>query len=129
MKLNYNLIRNLLLKAENQKYDSSLSQSELDKFIKKYGYNIEELIYHLKRLKEANYIDVTIQYASNKVYIYKFNNITWEGHQFLDTIRSNKVWSVSKKVADELKIKSVSAFSQIAIQVSSNLINQYLSLK
>ena len=64
-----------------------------------------------------------------KVYIYKFNNITWEGHQFLDTIRSNKVWSVSKKVASELKIKSVSAFSQIAIQVSSNLINQYLSLK
>ena len=100
MKLNYNLIRNLLLKAENQKYDSSLSQSELDKFIKKYGYNIEELIYHLKRLKEANYIDVTIQYASNKVYIYKFNNITWEGHQFLDTIRSNKVWNVSKKVAN-----------------------------
>lgn len=129
MKLNYDLIRNLLLKAENQKYNSSLSQSELDKFIVEYEYTIEELIYHLKRLEEADYIDVTIRYASNGVYIYKFNNITWEGHQFLDTIRSNKVWGVSKKVANELKIKSVYALSQIAIQVSSNLINQYLSLK
>lgn len=129
MKLNYDLIRNLLLKAENQKYNSSLSQSELDKFIVEYEYTIEELIYHLKRLEEADYIDVTIWYASNEVHIYEFNNITWEGHQFLDTIRSNKVWGVSKKVANELKIKSVYALSQIAIQVSSNLINQYLSLK
>lgn len=129
MKLNYDLIRNLLLKAENQKYNSSLSQSELDKFIMEYEYTIEELIYHLKRLEEADYIDVTIRYASNEVYIYEFNNITWKGHQFLDTIRSNKVWGVSKKVANELKIKSVYALSQIAIQVSSNLINQYLSLK
>ena len=94
-----------------------------------YEYTIEELIYHLKRLEEADYIDVTIRYASNEVYIYEFNNITWKGHQFLDTIRSNKVWGVSKKVANELKIKSVYDLSQIAIQVSSNLINQYLSLK
>lgn len=129
MKLNYDLIRNLLLKAENQKYNSSLSQSELDKFIVEYEYTIEELIYHLKRLEEADYIDVTIRYASNEVYIYEFNNITWKDHQFLDTIRSNKVWGVSKKVANELKIKSVYALSQIAIQVSFNLINQYLSLK
>ena len=125
MKLNYDLIRNLLLKAENKKTTVLYhNQNQIGLL-----WNIDILLKNLKRLEEADYIDVTIRYALNKVYIYEFNNITWEGHQFLDTIRSNKVLGVSKKVANELKIKSVYAFSQIVIQVLSNLINKYLSLK
>lgn len=127
MKLNYELIRDLLLAAEDQENDSSLSQKELDEFIKKSSYNFDELIYHLERLEEADYVDITIKYASNQVYIYTLNYITWTGHQFLDTIRSDKVWSTSKKVADDLKVKSISAFTQIAFQVASNLITTYLS--
>ena len=127
MKLNYELIRNLLLVAEDQENNSSLSQKELDEFIEKFDYTFDELTYHLKRLEEADYIDVTIRYASNQVYIYALNYITWDGHQFLDTIRSDKVWSTSKKVADDLKVKSISAFTQIAFQVASNLITTYLS--
>lgn len=127
MKLNYELIRNLLLVAEDQENNSSLSQKELDEFIEKFDYTFDELTYHLKRLEEADYIDVTIRYASNQVYIYALNYITWDGHQFLDTIRSDKVWSTSKKVANDLKVKSISAFTQIAFQVASNLITTYLS--
>ena len=129
MKLNYELIRNLLLVAEDQENNSSLSQKELDEFIEKFDYTFDELTYHLKRLEEADYIDVTIRYASNQVYIYALNYITWDGHQFLDTIRSDKVWSTSKKVANDLKVKSISAFTQIAFQVASNLISNYLSSK
>lgn len=129
MKLNYELIRNLLLVAEDQENNSSLSQKELDEFIEKFDYTFDELTYHLKRLEEADYIDVTIRYASNQVYIYALNYITWDGHQFLDTIRSDKVWSTSKKVANDLKVKSISAFTQIAFQVASNLISNYLSFK
>lgn len=129
MKLNYDLIRNLLLTAENQEQNSSLSQTELDNFIKKYNYTFEELIYHLKRLEEADYITIHTQTLSNQIINYKLNSITWNGHQFLDTIRSNKVWNVTKDVAKDLKIKSISAFSQIAVQVASNLINHYLSSK
>ena len=125
MKLNYDLSRNLLLKAENKKTTVLYhNQNQIGLL-----WNIDILLKNLKRLEEADYIDVTIRYALNKVYIYEFNNITWEGHQFLDIIRSNKVLGVSKKVANELKIKSVYAFSQIVIQVLSNLINKYLSLK
>ena len=129
MKLNYELIRNLLLTAEDRENNSSLSQKELDEFIDKFDYTFDELTYHLKRLEEADYIDVTIRYASNQVYIYALNYITWDGHQFLDTIRSDKVWSTSKKVANDLKVKSISAFTQIAFQVASNLISNYLSFK
>ena len=129
MKLNYELIRNLLLVAEDQENNSSLSQKELDEFIEKFDYTFDELTYHLKRLEEADYIDVTIRYASNQVYIYALNYITWDGHQFLDTIRSDKVWSTSKKVANDLKVKSISAFTQIAFQVASNLISNYLLFK
>lgn len=127
MKLNYELIRNLLLTAEDQENNSSLSQKELDEFIEKSSYTFDELIYHLKRLEEADYVDITIKNASNQVYVYVLNYITWNGHQFLDTIRSDKVWVTSKKVADDLKVKSISAFTQIAFQVASNLITTYLS--
>ena len=112
MKLNYDLIRNLLLTAENQEQNSSLSQKELDDFIKKYDYTFEELIYHLKRLEEADYITIHTQTLSNQTINYKL-----------------KVWNVTKDVAKDLKIKSISAFSQIAVQVASNLINHYLSSK
>lgn len=127
MKLNYELIRNLLLAAEGQENNSSLSQKELDEFIEKFDYTFDELTYHLKRLEEADYVNVTIGNASNQVYVYVLNYITWNGHQFLDTIRSDKVWVTSKKVADDLKVKSISAFTQIAFQVASNLITTYLS--
>lgn len=127
MKLNYELIRNLLLAAEDQENNSSLSQKELDEFIEKFDYTFDELTYHLKRLEEADYVNVTIGNASNQVYVYVLNYITWNGHQFLDTIRSDKVWVTSKKVADDLKVKSISAFTQIAFQVASNLITTYLS--
>lgn len=127
MKLNYELIRNLLLAAEDQENNSSLSQKELDDFIEKFDYTFNELIYHLKRLEEADYVDITIGNASNQVHVYVLNYITWNGHQFLDTIRSDKVWVTSKKVADDLKVKSISAFTQIAFQVASNLITTYLS--
>lgn len=127
MKLNYELIRNLLLAAEDQENNSSLSQKELDDFIEKFDYTFNELIYHLKRLEEADYVNITIGNASNQVYVYVLNYITWNGHQFLDTIRSDKVWVTSKKVADDLKVKSISAFTQIAFQVASNLITTYLS--
>lgn len=127
MKLNYELIRNLLLEAESKENNSSFSQNELDNFLQKHDYTLEELIYHLKRLEEADYVNITIEYASNQIYIYTLNYITWNGHQFLDTIRSDKVWTTSKKVAKDLKIKSISAFSQIAFQVASNLITNYLS--
>lgn len=127
MKLNYELIRNLLLVAEDQENNSSLSQKELDEFIEKFDYTFDELTYHLKRLEEADYVNITIGNASNQVYVYVLNYITWNGHQFLDTIRSDKVWITSKKVADDLKVKSISAFTQIAFQVASNLITTYLS--
>lgn len=127
MKLNYELIRNLLLAAEDQENNSSLSQKELDEFIEKFDYTFDELTYHLKRLEEADYVNITIGNASNQVYVYVLNYITWNGHQFLDTIRSDKVWVTSKKVADDLKVKSISAFTQIAFQVASNLITTYLS--
>ena len=127
MKLNYELIRNLLLVAEDQENNSSLSQKELDEFIEKFDYTFDELTYHLKRLEEADYVNITIGNSSNQVYVYVLNYITWNGHQFLDTIRSDKVWVTSKKVADDLKVKSISAFTQIAFQVASNLITTYLS--
>ena len=129
MKLNYELIRDLLLAAEDQENDSSLSQKELDEVIDKFDYTFDELTYHLKRLEEADYITIHTQTLSNQTINYKLKSITWNGHQFLDTIRSNKIWNVTKDVAKDLKIKSISAFSQIAVQVASNLINHYLSSK
>ena len=127
MKLNYDLIRELLKTAECKENNSSLSHSELNTFCNENNYSQETLIYHLERLKEVDYIDATIRYSSNQPFFYTINYITWDGHQFLDTIRSNEVWNTTKKVADDLKIKSISAFSQIAFQVASTLITKYLS--
>lgn len=121
MKLNHDCVRDLLLYIEeNLEYSSII---EVDKInLKKY--KLEEIAYATKKLKEAGYIHAkfTIDDIDN-LYAY-VGDITWEGHKFLDTIRDNKVWSTTKKVASKVSSVSLSLISTIASQVLTNIINQ-----
>ena len=51
------------------------------------------------------------------------NSITWNGHQFLDNVRSNTVWNKTKETAIKLGSVSVSFLSNIAAQIIANVIS------
>jgi len=117
LKLNKECIRDLLLFVENLDTPSA-SEDELIEFGKDKGYPKKELIYTIQKLEEAKFIDASISYGGGRVAEFRINSITYEGHQFIDTIRDNAIWREAKKKASALKDVSLPIMSQIAISLA-----------
>lgn len=125
MKLDQDLIRNLLLELESQEYASSLNEKQLREFSDEKGVDWKQLIYTIQRLNEARYIDAKINYANNDVYSVNISNITYEGHQFLDNIRDKNVWEMTKK-----RLSNIASVSlPIIKEVASAIIKDQLGLQ
>ena len=123
MRLNHEYVRQLLLYCEEElDYNQSVNLVDIN-----IGYNVEELIYTTKKLKEAGYINADIMNdILDDVYVY-IHDITWEGHKFLDTIRDHVVWSTTKKVLSKVSSASITFASSVASQVLQNIIQQNLT--
>lgn len=124
MQLNYDLIRDILLAAESKGIDSSLSYKELLEFSNKTGYFIESIKYHLKKMHESEIIEYKFEsfYGNEEFYL---KTITFQGHQFLDIIRSDDVWKTVKSES-KTKILTLDNFIQLALQVSANFVSYKL---
>jgi len=48
--------------------------------------------------------------------------MTYKGHQFLDSVRSPKVWRETKSVAEKVGVFSLNFLSQTASQIITNLV-------
>lgn len=59
---------------------------------------------------------------------YLIMDLSPEGHEFLADIRSNSIWNKVKKKSEQIGVKSLGALSQIAISVTTALINESLTL-
>lgn len=114
MKLNHDSVRSLLLFVEEKETNSSRTENELLEFAKQREISKEELIYIIQRLKEAGFINASIQYASNKVYWFSISSITWDGHEYLDNIRDPKIWKNTKTVTSKLASVSLSIMGEVA---------------
>ncbi|MCW9733742.1 DUF2513 domain-containing protein [Avibacterium sp. 20-15] len=85
MKRDWELIRKILLKLE-QKVDDTPLDSESIK-----GFPPAVVEYHYQLLKQSQLID-----AQHK--------LTWQGHEFLDKIRSDTAWN---KIKQTIKAKGI----------------------
>ncbi|MGG3645122.1 DUF2513 domain-containing protein [Bacillus wiedmannii] len=63
---------------------------------------------------EANYLNGNYKYASDELIHLSISSISWDGHQFLDTIRDNEIWSKTKKAVGSLSSASISIMSSLA---------------
>ncbi len=114
MKLNHDNVRSLLLFVESKEENSSRSEAELMEFATQNEISKNELIYIIQRLTDAEFITSSIQYASNQVYWFSINTITWDGHSYLDNIRDPKVWKNAKSVASKIASVSLPIMGEIA---------------
>lgn len=90
MKRDMDLIRLLLLDKEGEDL-VNLSK-----------YTDEQIKYHLALLIEAELMEGNVQYSSRmhseipaKIWV---SRITWNGHEFLDKARNEKVWNKAKEI-------------------------------
>lgn len=110
MNRDMDLARTLLIQIEEERAPSSLS-----KIVKKNeGTDLECLRYNLKQLHQAEYIKGNIiEFVSGG---YDMHNIelTWKGHDFIDSVRDDEVWAKTKKGAEEARGFTIDLLKDLA---------------
>lgn len=121
MKLNHECVRDLLLYLEdNLDYMDEIRINNL----KIEPYSKDELLYTADRLIEAGYLNSRFGWNSQSSHIITVNSISYNGHQFLDTIRDDGIWKTTKN-----KFAKFSSISLPIIQeLASSLIKSQLGL-
>lgn len=118
MKRDWDVIRDILVKVE--------ALSDEDRLVFTYGGDadadaVEKLrAHHAALLLESGYLTGSkFQYLDRTWPIVSMPNLTWAGHDLLDTIRSKAVWERIKTTAKdkglELTFDSVKALGKVAI--------------
>ncbi len=112
MKRNWELIRTILMKLESQgDPNGSLNSTEID------GYDAVTASYHMNLLREAKLIKAAC--GADGMHCIAIS-LTWEGHEFLDTIRRDTTWSKIKITLREksldLTIDAIKAAAKLVIE-------------
>jgi hypothetical protein len=131
MKFEPELVRDILLDIEElHQYPEPFIFSDNSKFNRAKKYEVNTFVYHCKLLSEAGFINWSPKFdGSNSLYIAFINGITYQGHQFLDSVRSPKVWRETKSVAEKVGVFSLNFLSQTASQIITNLVTNPELLK
>ncbi len=128
LKLNYDCIRDLLLFIEGKlQYGFYIDVDSIQ--IK--NYSQQEILYSADKLYEAGYISADKRIAIGGKGIPQINikSITWDGHQFLDNVRDNKVWENTKSILSNFSSVSIGIVNNVATQIISSVIETQLGLK
>lgn len=120
-----NCVRDILLELEDLPVACHTSY-DFPKSIEKHG--IDTVEYALAKLQEGDYINADISLRQDGRYDFLgIYNMTFAGHQFLETIRSPKVWSKLTSALPKIGSASFSLISSIATEILTEAIkNQIL---
>lgn len=101
MTLDKDLIREILLAIEA---DESDPRAPIRLNVP--GHTQEEIAYHVHLLAEAGFIQA-IDFGSSDGYDWQAQRLTYNGHEFLDTVRDPEVWRETKDAAKKIGANSV----------------------
>lgn len=112
MQRNLDLVRDILLFVERKSATVDFFSVQID------GYSEREINYHVYLLRQQKFINGTeppLKHARVVV-----TGLTWNGHEYLDSVRSDNVWKKTKErlngpasfelvlqIAKEVIVKSV----------------------
>jgi len=110
MKRDMEVIREILISIEEN------SEPELHGYLTIDGIENGITLHHQHLLIQAGFITAIEAGDANTRYGFELQNasLTWEGHEFLATIRDNDVWRQTKKGASKIGGWSVSILSELA---------------
>lgn len=124
MRLDKDCVRDLMIYVEeNATLDADIDVSG----IQLTDFSTEEILYTAIKLIEAKFLIGKCKWDIMGNPLIHVNAITWEGHEFLDTIRDNAVWQETKKRISRFAAVSVNILSSVSAQVISQLIKNQLS--
>lgn len=129
MKLNPDCVRDVLIFLEEnlvidlvKKDFIPIELSQIQTHFKD-KYTKEDVWYSVYNLYRIGYIEGNFSNAGRmKMFFCPIENITWNGHQFLNTIRPQSVWDATKQGASKLGLMSIHALSTIAMKIAENIV-------
>lgn len=141
MKLTNDLIRDTLLCIETKlesftddsgrfNYKSKVHWKNIyeDDFLNS-KYLIDDIKYCIIQLGEANLISTVIYGRKDKISFLDIDNITWDGHMFLESIRDEDLWSeIKSKIGNTAKV-SISILSKVVTELGITYLKNKLGLE
>lgn len=111
MKRDMDIVRKLLLYLEDTVDYKPLRSSD----IAIGGYSDAQIGYHLGILAEGGLIDVIdTNTKDSKVFSCFVKGITWQGHEFLDSVRDDGVWNQTREKLKPFGSASLDVVKSIA---------------
>ena len=130
MKLKQDCVRYVLLALEAQEL-GMLSQgaqgSEIAKQLANDKFSVDDITYTLWQLADGKFIKATCDKYVMGLSIIVYD-ITWQGHELLDSIRDDAVWSQTKKATSSLKSVSIGVLKNVASAFLTGMIKQATGL-
>jgi len=122
MKRDWEIIRQILLRLEEKASPNGTISMEV------FGnFEPQDVGYNMRLLSEAGYIDAQILNTSDgsgKIGLAIAKSLTNEGHDLLDTIRSNTVW---EKIKEKFESKGIDMTFELVMSVGKRVMENLLA--
>lgn len=111
MKRDMELIREILIKVENFEIHQP-QEIEIE------GYSSQQINYHIKMLAQIGFIKAH-DFSSFDGELWLPKELTWNGHEFIDSIRNDNVWQkIKEKLGSDVSTLPLTVVSQVAIEAA-----------
>jgi hypothetical protein len=94
MKRDMELVREILLQTEASPDVKGIAELDIE------NHSEDEVSYHVKIMAEAGLV-TAIDLSTGMTFCWRPSGLTWQGHEFLDAIRNDTVWSKAKEIVTE----------------------------
>lgn len=121
MKRDMDLVRKLLFELEKKGHIIAASDTMV---IEGEDYDDRTIEYHLRILADSSF--VAAEYTSSG-YISHYR-LTWQGHEFVESIRDDTRWSQLKEASAKAGAASIDAIAKAALGTAIKLIFGYMGL-
>ena len=132
MKRDMDLIRDILMKIEGGQLAftaiSSDMASRLDIPLETpmSEEEADQLRGHLDLLEQGEFIEIEARYGGG---LYQIKGLTWQGHEFLGSVRDPEIWAKTKKGAEAARGFTVDLLKDLAKGLVKKQIEDYTGVK
>ena len=110
MRRDPDLIRDILLFVEKKADDDNFFAVEIE------GHDQRHVSYHVNLLLEQQYLRSRAK--DRVIRCSTVDGLTWKGHDYLDAIRSNEVWSKVQQLSKPLGSVTLDVLKELALKVA-----------
>lgn len=110
MKRDMELIRKILFYIEEKHEDVALPNIKIE------GYEQKTVAYHCDLLYQAKLVsDYHCQFGDNTIYFFSVGGLTWDGQNYLEIFRDEKIWEKTTNEVEVKKLpKTIEFFAKVA---------------